>query len=84
MVDRPGHAPGRIEPLPAAFRANTAQTLVRSHLSDRQLALHRLTENSQVVVVKMPSDWPGDFWVNLNSPFDLATYQRSASGSDSD
>lgn len=84
MVEKPGHAPGRIEPLPAAFRTNTAQTLVRARLGDRQLALHQLTESSEVVVLPVSSDWPSDFWVNLNTPSDLATYHRLASGSGCD
>jgi hypothetical protein len=25
-------------------------------------------------VVPVPSDWPSDFWLNLNTPSDLATY----------
>lgn len=82
MVERPGRAPSRIEPLPATFRASTAQMLVRARLADGQLALHRLAKSSEIVVVPASSDWPGDFWVNLNTPSDLATYQLLASGSD--
>jgi len=74
MVEQPGRAPNRIEPLPAAYRATTAKTLVRAHLGDRQLSLHRLTDSSEVVVVPAPFDWPSDFWVNLNTPSDLAAY----------
>jgi molybdopterin-guanine dinucleotide biosynthesis protein A len=55
MVEQPGHAPSRIEPLHAGFRAPTAQTLVRTRLGDGQLALHRLTESSEVVVVPVSS-----------------------------
>jgi molybdopterin-guanine dinucleotide biosynthesis protein A len=60
MVEQP-ELPNRVEPLPAAFRNRVAQTLVRAQLRDRQLALHRLAENSQVVVVPASSDWPSDF-----------------------
>lgn len=73
MVERTGQ-PGRIEPLPAAFRAAIAQRLIRSHLGDRQLSLHRLTESSEVIMLPAPSGWPDDFWVNLNMPSDLAAY----------
>jgi molybdopterin-guanine dinucleotide biosynthesis protein A len=83
MVQRTAVASSRIEPLPAAFRPRAADTLVRARLSDRQFALHRLTASSEVVVVPAPSDWPGDFWVNLNTPFDLATYHRLESWSGS-
>ena len=83
MVKQHGHAADRIEPLPAAFRKTTAQAL-SAQLGDRRLALHQLTESSEVVVVSVSSDWPGDFWVNLNTPSDLATYQRLASGGGSD
>jgi molybdopterin-guanine dinucleotide biosynthesis protein A len=64
----------RIEPLPAAFRAPAAQMLLRAHLADGRLALHGLTESPEVVVVPVLSDWPCDFWVNLNTPSDLAAY----------
>jgi molybdopterin-guanine dinucleotide biosynthesis protein A len=77
MAELPGNPRGRIEPLPAAFRASTAQTLVRARLNGKQLALHRLTESASVVVVPASGDWPGDFWVNLNTPSELATYQRA-------
>jgi len=80
MVEQP-ELPNRVEPLPAVFRNPVAQTLVRAQLRDRQLALHRLTKNPQVVVVPMSSDWPSDFWMNLNTPSDLARYRRLASAS---
>ena len=80
MVEQP-ELPNRVEPLPAVFRNPVAQTLVRAQLRDRQLALHRLTKNPQVVVVPMSSDWPCDFWINLNTPSDLARYRRLASAS---
>jgi molybdopterin-guanine dinucleotide biosynthesis protein A len=80
MVERPQPASGRIEPMPAAFRVTTAQILVRARLRDRQLALHKLAESSEVVVIPAPSDWTDDFWTNLNTPSDLVTYQPSGSG----
>ena len=78
MVEQPGCPRGRVEPLPAGFRASTAQTLVRARLGDKQLALHRLTESANVVVLPASSDWPDDFWVNLNTPSELAAYQGLA------
>ena len=65
---------GRIEPLPAVFHARNAQYLLRAHLADGRLALHRLTESPEVVVVPESPDWPADFWVNLNTRSDLAAY----------
>jgi len=76
MVSQSAHAHHRVEPLPAAFRTKTAQTIVRAHLCDKQLALHGLTKSSTVVVLPASSDWPSDFWVNLNTRSDLATYHR--------
>ena len=81
MVERRHPASGRIEPLPAAFRATAAETIVRARLRDRQLALHLLADNSEIVVVPAPSDWTDNFWTNLNTPSDLTTYHRLASGS---
>jgi molybdopterin-guanine dinucleotide biosynthesis protein A len=69
---------GRIEPLPAAFCASAAQMLLRAHLADGRLALHQLTQSPEVVAVPVPSDWPADFWVNLNTPSDLAAYNANA------
>jgi molybdopterin-guanine dinucleotide biosynthesis protein A len=80
MVERSQGEFRRIEPLPAAFRAPAAEGLVRARLRDRQLALHALADSSEIVVVPAPSDWADDFWTNLNTPSDLATYQQSASG----
>ena len=65
---------GRIQPLPAAFHARTSRILVRAHLADGRMALHRLTESSKVAVVSASSDWPSNFWVNLNKPSDLTAY----------
>ena len=65
---------GRIEPFPAAFHTRAAQNLLRAHLADGRLALHRLTVSAEVVVVPAPPEWPADFWVNLNTPSDLAAY----------
>ena len=81
MIERRRPASRRIEPLPAAFRATAAETIVRARLRDRQLALHLLADNSEIVVVPAPSDWTEDFWTNLNTPSDLTTYHRLASGS---
>jgi molybdopterin-guanine dinucleotide biosynthesis protein A len=75
MVQRPERASSQIEPLPAAFRAVAAEGIVRARLRDRKLALHGLTEEHQVLVVPAPSDWPADFWANLNTPSDFAAYQ---------
>lgn len=77
MVRLPGR-PGRIEPLPAALRAPIAGMLVRAHLDKRQFALHRLVERSEFVVLPSPFDWPDDFWVNLNTPSELAAYTARA------
>jgi molybdopterin-guanine dinucleotide biosynthesis protein A len=83
MAERTVVVPSRIEPLPAAFRATAAKTLVCARLLNHHLALHRLTEHVEVVVVPAPSDWPRNFWVNLNTPVDLVTYLRLESGSGS-
>jgi molybdopterin-guanine dinucleotide biosynthesis protein A len=79
MVEQPGRPLGRIEPFPAGFRASTASRLVRTRLANKQFALHRLAESSNVMLVPASSDWPGEFWANLNTPSDLAAYQRLAS-----
>jgi molybdopterin-guanine dinucleotide biosynthesis protein A len=84
MIERRRPASRRIEPLPAAFRATAAETIVRARLRDRQLALHLLADNSEIVVVPAPSDWTEDFWTNLNTPSDLSTYYRLAGGSGGD
>jgi molybdopterin-guanine dinucleotide biosynthesis protein A len=84
MVELPGLALTRVEPLPAAFRAATAKAFVRARLADRQLTLHRLAESSQVVVVPAPADWPGNFWINLNTPSELANFQRLVNHSGDD
>jgi len=81
MLERPGRAPSSIEPLPAAFRATIAETLVRARLGDRRFALHLLTDSSEIVVIRAPAAMTDDFWANLNTPSDLATYQRLAGGS---
>jgi molybdenum cofactor guanylyltransferase len=77
---------GRIEPLPAAFRVSTARNFLRARLSNRQLALHSLSDSPRVVVVSAPRNWPGDFWVNLNTPSDLENFSigrtRAAVGND--
>ncbi len=78
MVQRPEGASSQIEPLPAAFRAVAAEGIVRARLRDQKLALHRLTEEDQVLVVPAPPDWPADFWANLNTPSDLAAYHHAA------
>jgi molybdopterin-guanine dinucleotide biosynthesis protein A len=70
----------RIEPLPAAFRASTAQALIRAQLEARQLALHHLTTSSEIVVLPAPMDWTGDFWTNLNTPSDVSRYHKSPTG----
>jgi molybdopterin-guanine dinucleotide biosynthesis protein A len=74
MVERNG----RVEPLPAVFRAGPARMLVRGHLADGRLALHRLAASSKVAVVPASSEWPVDFWVNLNTPSELAAYRAGA------
>jgi molybdopterin-guanine dinucleotide biosynthesis protein A len=78
MTERPGRAPSRIEPLPAAFRTNIAQTLIRAQLANRQLALHQLAKSPEIIVVPASPAWPTDFWVNLNTPSDLATYNSDS------
>ena len=80
MVERSQGAARRIEPLPAAFGV-TAAPIVRARLHNRQLALHLLADSSEVLVLPAPPDWTDDFWANLNTPSDLATYQRLARGS---
>jgi molybdopterin-guanine dinucleotide biosynthesis protein A len=72
MVEHSGCPRGGVEPLPAAFRSSTAKTLIRARLGNKQLALHRLAERSEVVLVSAAPDWPADFWLNLNTPAELA------------
>jgi len=78
MVQRPERGSSQLDPLPAAFRAVVAEGIVRARLHDRKLALHGLAEEHQVLVVPAPSDWPADFWANLNTPSDLAAYQHAS------
>ena len=75
LRDYPAAAAVMIEqPLPAAFRTHIAQPLVRAQLSKQRLALRQLAESSDVIVLPSPSDWPNDFWINLNTPTDLTAY----------
>ncbi len=69
---------GRTEPLPAAFRPVAAEHLLRAHLAEGRLALHSLTETPEVIVIPEPPDWPSDFWLNLNTPSDLASHSAGA------
>jgi len=75
LRDYPTAAAVMIEqPLPAVFHTHIARPLVRAQLSNQQLALRQLAENSDVIVLPSPSDWPNDFWINLNTPTDLTGY----------
>lgn len=77
MVARLGRDTSRLEPLPAAFRADIARDLIRARVRDREFALHGLAQSEQFVVVPAPPEWPKDFWTNLNTQSDLAAYQKS-------
>ena len=69
---------GRLEPLPAAFRAGPAAAVIRRQLRDGRLALHALAPLPEVVTECCPADCDDRFWINLNVPADLAAWRRAA------
>jgi molybdopterin-guanine dinucleotide biosynthesis protein A len=66
-----------LEPLPSAFRTAFAEALT-ARLNEPRRALHALADDPSVEVIAPPSDWPADTWTNLNTPLDLAPFDRAA------
>ena len=75
MIARTHDGASRIEPFPAAYRCDAVEELIRARLRDRHLSLRGLSQCSQINIIPAPTDWPEDFWTNLNTPSDLAEYR---------
>lgn len=65
-----------IEPFPSVFR-DTARPVIQSRVSDGECSVHRLREDDRFEVLEAPPQWAfAGIWANLNSPADLAAFEK--------
>ncbi|MDP9172833.1 MAG: molybdenum cofactor guanylyltransferase [Planctomycetota bacterium] len=66
----------QVEPFPFACRA-AAREIIARRLAAGNFAVHRLSELAEFAANSIPSDWPTEVWVNINSPEDFQAYVAS-------
>jgi molybdopterin-guanine dinucleotide biosynthesis protein A len=83
MLQRATDGGPQLEPFPLVVRTTAADT-VRARLADGRRSLNGLARESRFAVRAAPPEWPAEAWTNLNTPEDLARYDRQSSDSPSD
>ncbi len=71
-------ASAQIEPFPCALR-QSARRIVEDRLLAGRRSVHGLCDDSSVVAVVAPSDWPARTWLNLNHPAEFAAFHHEQS-----
>jgi molybdenum cofactor guanylyltransferase len=65
-----------VEPFPSAFRAEAAGAIARRLQTGRR-SVQDLCSDKAFSAVQVPTDWPAETWMNLNTRADLAAFEAT-------